>query len=236
MNLASCFSRMAVAVRPFPFAMAAFAFAAPATADPILIGLTSGFVDITFPEGGSVLDAKIDLSGPDFTLRGSGAAATGASCAPCPAGEQVSTNALIFPHFGSFTFQGASYEFDLFTSGGGELILSSPGQFTLPQSATGPVTFRSLFVLEPESFIRAQDPAPDVLGVLLNLTGRGEVTLTLRPEHGGPDRRETLYFFDSMRFKFNETPAVVPEPTTVLFVGSGLTGLALQRWRRRRPS
>jgi PEP-CTERM motif len=235
MNLASCFSRVAVAVRPFPFAFAVSAFAAPVAADPILIGLTSGFVDIGVAPVGDVLNADIDLSGPDFALTSSGVGITGAPCAPCPAGVMVSMNALVSAQFGSFTFQGASYQFDLFKSGGGQFIFSSPGQFTLPQSANGPVTFRSLFVLEPQSFIQAQDPAPDVLGILLSLTGRGEVALTMRPD-SGPDGSNTVYFFDSMRFKFSETPAVVPEPTTLLLMGSGLTGVALQRWRRRRLS
>jgi hypothetical protein len=235
MNLASCFSRVALAFRPSAFAVAFFAFAAPAAADPILIGITGGSIDITLsPE--DVFDAGIDLSGPDFALRGSGSGTTGAPCDPCPAGHTVSTDALIFPRFGSFTLQGVTFEFDLFTSGGGELSLLSAGQFTLPQSATDVVTFNSLFVLDPRSFIRSEDLAPGVPGVMLNLMGRGEVTLSMRPEPRSPGGIDTVYFFDSMRFEFGETPTPIPEPTTLVLLGSGLTGVAIQRWRRRTES
>jgi hypothetical protein len=225
MYLASRFRRAAFAYRSFLFAVAFLGCSAAVQADPILIEITGGFITVT-PEPFVQLEGEFDMRGRDFDLRGSGAAVSGASCEPCPAGSLVSTTAAVFPHFGTFTYQGVRYEFDLFTGGGGELSMSSPGLFTLPENATDLVTFRSPFVLDPSSFIMSLE-LPELPAVRLGLTGAGEATLALRPEPSGSGG-STNYFLESLRFDFT-TPEPIPEPATILLVGGGIAALWLRR-------
>jgi hypothetical protein len=229
MNHASRFPHSASVCRYLLFTAAFLALPPPAGADPIVVGITGGVIEVSRDPTEATFFANYSLSGLDLDLIGDGAAVVGAPCDPCPAGTVVSAAAGIFAHFGRFTYQGVSYEFDLLTGGGdAELILSSPDEFTLPEGATGLVTFRSPFVLEPSSFVTATDSA-GLPVIRLGLTGTGEATLSLRAEPFGPDGSRTNYFFETLRYDFTTQP--IPEPSTMLLVGGGAAAL----WLRRRP-
>jgi hypothetical protein len=85
-------------------------------------------------------------------------------------------------------------------------------------SAAGPFTFSG--ALFP--------PFGTGLPTDIPLQGRGIATATF--EWPNPDIPNS-WIFRSIQYEF-ESAAPVPEPTSLLFIGSGLGGLALRRWRR----
>ena len=108
------------------------------------------------------------------------------------------------------------------------------GTVTFPGGSSGTVELVSPFVLASEGFNRSflegfltsdlQGPA--VFNV--DLTGGGLATATYNE---GPTAGQ--FFFRQATYAFEASPAPVPEPTSVLLLATGLTGLGVRHWRRR---
>ena len=196
------------------------------TADPIQI--TSG----SLIHGGSLTSPRsLTLAGGGFTFEGtpvSGLVTPIEQCSfpECTGGVVVNLRArwvgLDLP--GTATFEERT-----FTNVGGLASDSSlsaewTGTLTIPPAFTGgdltaPFLFSGLF-----RFDLFEEGARDV-----GLFGGGLATLTLAPHAGHPG----AFRVESLVYQFG-SPEPIPEPASMLLMGTGLAGLAAVRRRRRR--
>jgi hypothetical protein len=145
---------------------------------------------------------------------------------PCFPGRPFSVNAAWFgAHDGTASIDGSTFNLGLQDEQTGALSAFFEGVLLLP--AFEGEQFGS--VSAPFTFSGALFP-PFELGLppTVNLQGSGTVTATLEWPH--PDFPNS-WIFRSIRYEF-ESVAPVPEPTSLVLIGSGLGGLALRRWRR----
>jgi hypothetical protein len=222
-------------------------FAATGAADPITlqtipIRVTGGAVTVTPglvrdgpPEAGPHGGAVLTSSSPAFQLSGSGTARVDCD-AGCASGEEISLSARVSLRSGTYTFQGQSVEFDAFSPPFGSAILelTAPNLFVVPDSGPGSSVFRSTFQLEGTGSVDAfefpdnpeEDPTPVVL--FFTFEGSGTATGTYQFEE------ENLFRFQDLRFEFAEEGAPVPEPGTMLLLGSGAVALCARRRKNSR--
>jgi hypothetical protein len=145
---------------------------------------------------------------------------------PCLPGQPFSLNAAWFGGItGTASFEGQTFNLgqqDLQTGGMTaffEGILLLPA-FTGEQfgSADAPFMFTGALFLPFEMGFPTDVP----------LQGKGTATATF--EWPNPDIPNS-WIFRSVEYEF-ESAAPVPEPTSLVLIGTGLGGLALRRWRR----
>jgi PEP-CTERM motif len=146
---------------------------------------------------------------------------------PCLPGETSIEGLLLgsaFPR-GVATFEGNVYDdIDNIESPVG-VGLGFTGTAVLPPASPTPTMVTARFALTTESGLFFPE---DRVGI----TGGGTATLWLSPFVGHPEDPPS-WVLDQIRYDFNDTPAVVPEPGTMLLFATG----ALAAWRfRRRPN
>lgn len=196
-------------------------------ADPIVI--TSGHVT---SEGKSSA-AAFEITGEGLVAAGrtAGMVYIGPSlCAGCAAGERIALDARIFD-----VFEQARITLDGTPLSGVELAgafhITAPSMVAPQEDA--PFTVSRPFGFSGTLFgYSASDPTQ--LLFERTLTGRGTLhaAFDLSARHLDDP---VLFDFRSIRYDFEPT-APIPEPATLLLVGSGIAGMAYRCRKRRRPA
>jgi hypothetical protein len=195
-------------------------------ADPIRI-VTSGNADAH--EG----DNTFSLSGDGFRLSGEAPFAGPLNCFPCTPGMSLSLSASASPHIFAdpAVFDGVTYEG--YHEFGGVFLVGnlsfSAGTVTVPSIGldelvvlSTPFTFAGL-LRGFDNFEQAGTPL-----FVADLRGQGTASLQFTNDAQAGLRASRI------TFEF-EDPAAVPEPGTMLLIGSGL-GMVLARRRARAVS
>jgi hypothetical protein len=217
-------------VRHVPYCIAAaatlLAIAVPqqVAADPIAI--RSGTIRVIAVP---VADAVFNLEGDTFSLAGSLKGGLPLVCSPCLAGTH-----LIGMRWGgdigsgSGTFDGTSHP-ELFFSGTG---FGVEGIVTLPPEGPLALSLAFPFSVAPGSTIRGySDPGLTNRLFEQEFMGAGTASMSIGRLPGDP----VLYSVTSLLFTFDAGVSPVPEPGSLLLLGSGLVGIAARarrRWRR----
>ena len=209
-------------------ALAILCLSVPASADPIRI--TSGALD--WNNSPAPPDVSITLAADTFTF-GSLASRTGGIFTPwlqclvpaCTGGVTVdltsSWSGGDLP--GTATYLGVTYPQVGGANSPNQLIAEWTGELAIPAEFSGgvltaPFQFSGVFGFGP------------TLGQTqrLDLVGSGLASLTFAPYPNSPG----AFQLTSVRYEFAESNDVVPEPMTMVLVGTGLAGLASLRRRR----
>ena len=202
----------------FGLVLAALAIALPAQAETIVI--TSGALEWIRPSA----TASVSLAGESFVFTGrtgQGVFTPRDSCGGCPTGSTVDLTAtwVGLDLMGTASYNGITYTqvgavmSDTAVGGRWTGTLLIPNSFA-GGALTAPFQFTGTF--------RNPTAIP-----LLELVGTGQATANLVPSLVAPGG----FNLESIRYEF-DSAAPVPEPTSMLLIGTGLAGLAA---RRRRP-
>jgi hypothetical protein len=217
-------------LRRFVPALLIFAFlAAPSRASAEPVRITSGFLTVD----GLGATGFFQLTGLDFDISGGaepGVVGPEFNCTPCASGDSIdlSTRYLGDIGSGSGTVNGTFYSQLTFANS-----MSFLGPTVLAPSTPGPFT-----VVRPFSFDAS------LLGIVdhnqstertvfdATLFGNGIVTASFFSVPTEPGATP-LFSFDSVRYDFTAAEPV-PEPATLMLLGSGLAAIASRHVSRRR--
>ena len=209
--------------------LALFAWPAALGADPIVV--TSGLVETEV----GIHAARVTLAGEGFELRTAAFfnSPLDGLCSPCAAGTPVTLNGTYsqgLPFGGTLTIDGATYTDLHFYKGSGTFVTP---EVALP--ATGSLYSLGLPFEFSGLLVAFANPNEDVEPVFSRqLVGSGTATASFGRVSGEDNLFHLLS--DGLQYRFEATAAPVPEPTSMLLLGTGLAVVAVGRWRREKLS
>jgi hypothetical protein len=193
-------------------------------ADPIVI--TSGSVSVS----GTFIGAPIySFSGTNFSViaLGSEHGFIGPACISCVSGDVISTSSIFGDGRGTVTINGTTFN-NIFILG--SLMFTGP-TIIMPVTNSTSLTLTAPFTLS--GFMEGCLETPLFCRTIVFSTEvSGSGLATIQYEGFVDSQGRTLFEFRNVTYTFTDT--TIPEPSSILFLTSGIAALGAAKWKLRR--